>query len=78
MKRLIIDYESRVFCEKLKKNQNLSALEGGHSRVWGQSWGKPRSQTAFGYGFHPHLEYKGKSGKMIEEIMAVHSKESAF
>ena len=33
--------ESRVFCEKLKKNQNLSALEGGHSRVWGQSWGKP-------------------------------------
>ena len=35
----------------------LSPPEGGLSRVWGQRWRKPWRQTAFWYGFHPHLVY---------------------
>ena len=37
--------ESWVLCEKLKKTHILSVPDGGHSRVWGQSWKKPWSQT---------------------------------
>ena len=50
--------------------------ETGHSRVYEQSWKKPRSQAAFRYGFHPHPECKGETEKMIEEIVARQSEES--
>ena len=70
--------ESWVSCKKLKKTQIFSALEGGHSSVWGQSLRKPWSWTAFWYGFHPHLEYEGKTEKTIKGIMVVHSEESAL
>ena len=49
---------SSVSCEKLKNTQILSPQEEGLSRVCGQKLKKknPLSQTAFWYGFHPHME----------------------
>ena len=69
---------SWVSCETVKNTQILSAPEEEYSSVWGQSWRKPWSQTAFRYGFYPHLEYEGETEKMIEEIVIVHGEESAL
>ena len=30
----------------------------------------------FLYGFHPHVQYKGETEKMIDEVAVVHSEES--
>ena len=70
--------ESWVSCEKLKKTRILSAPEGGHSRVWEQSWRKHWGRTSFWYGFRPHLEYEGETEKTIKEIVVVHREESAL
>ena len=53
-----------------RENIPESGARAGENKTW--------SQTAFWYGFHPHLEYKGETEKMIEEIVVAHSKECAL
>ena len=69
--------ESWVSCVKLKKIQIVRAC-GRAFQSLGSEFGKSMKPNYFWHGFHPHLEYKGKTEKMIEEIVAVHSEESAL